>query len=83
MSKNARLPEISIFLQFGDEILALLCSDNSIRTFLILPVFLTLGTEAKLERFVFRRGFNLTTLYLNSLKTHLCPKSLKNLFLIV
>ena len=52
MTKNACLPKISILLQFGGEILALLCSDDSIQTLVILPWFLTLGTEVKLEGFV-------------------------------
>ena len=50
--KNAYLPKISILLQFMGEILALLCRDDSIQILLILPQFLTLGTEAKLEGFV-------------------------------
>ena len=52
MTKNACLPKISVLLQFGGEILALLCSDDSIQTLVILPQFLTLGTEVKLEGFV-------------------------------
>ena len=34
--KNAFLPKISILLQFGGEICALLCSDDSIQILLIL-----------------------------------------------
>ena len=50
--KNAYLPKISILLQFGGEILALLCHDDSIQILLILPQFQTFGTETKLEGFV-------------------------------
>ena len=34
--KNAYLPKISILLEFGGEILALLCRDDSIQILLIL-----------------------------------------------
>ena len=50
--KNIYLPKISILLQFGGEILALLCPDDSIQILLILPQSLTFGTESKLEEFV-------------------------------
>ena len=52
--KNAYLPKLSILLQFGGKILALLCSDDTKQILLtcILPQFQTLGTEAKLEGFV-------------------------------
>jgi len=36
MTKNAYLPEITILLQFGDEILALSCSNDSIQILVIL-----------------------------------------------
>ena len=49
---NAFFPKISILLQFGGEILALLCPDDSIQILLILSQFLMFGTEAKLEEFV-------------------------------
>ena len=52
MMKNAYLPKIRILLQFGGEILALLCPDDSIQILLILSQFLTFGTETKLEGFV-------------------------------
>ena len=52
MMKNAYLPKISILLQFGGEILALLCPDDSIQILLILSQFSTFGTETKLEGFV-------------------------------
>ena len=52
MMKNAYLPKISILLQFGGEILALLCPDDSIQILLILSQFLTFGTKTKLEGFV-------------------------------
>ena len=52
MMKNAHLPKISVLLQLGGEILALLCSVDSIQTLLILPQFLTLGTEDKKKGFV-------------------------------
>ena len=52
MMKNAYLPKISIFLQFGGEILASLCRDGSIQILLTLSRFLTLGTETKLEGFL-------------------------------
>ena len=52
MMKNAYLLKISILLQFGGEILALLCPDDSIQILLILSQFLKLGTETKLEGFV-------------------------------
>ena len=52
MMKNAYLPKISILLQFGGEILALLCPGDSIQILLILSQFLTFGTETKLEGFV-------------------------------
>ena len=51
MMKNAYLPKISILLQFGGKILALLCPDDSIQILLVLFQFLTLGTETKLEGF--------------------------------
>ena len=54
MMKSAYLPKISILLQFGGEILALLCPDDSIQILLILSQFLTFGTETKLEGFVWR-----------------------------
>ena len=41
--KNASLPKISILLQFGGEILALLCPGDSIQILLILSQFQTLG----------------------------------------
>ena len=49
--KNAYLPKISILLQFGGEILALLYPDDSIQILLILSQFLSFGTEKKLEGF--------------------------------
>ena len=52
MMKNAYLPKISVLLQFGGEILALLCPNDSIQIRLILSQFLTFGTETKLEGFV-------------------------------
>ena len=52
MMKNAYLPKISILLQFGGEILALLCLDDSIQILQILSQFLMLGTETNLEGFV-------------------------------
>ena len=52
MMENAYLPKISILLQFGSEILALLCRDDSIQILLILSQFLMFGTETKLEGFV-------------------------------
>ena len=52
MMKNAYLPKIGILLQFGGEILALLCPDDSIQIRLILPQFLMFGTETKLEGLV-------------------------------
>ena len=52
MMKNAYLPKISFSLQFGGQILALLCTDDSTQILLILPRFLRLGTETKLEGFV-------------------------------
>ena len=51
MMKNAYFPKISILLQFGGEILALLCADDSIQILLILSQFLTLITKTKLEGF--------------------------------
>ena len=42
--KNAYLPKVSILLQFGGEILALLCPGDSIQILLILSQFLTFGT---------------------------------------
>ena len=45
MIKNAYLPKISILLQFGGKILALLCPDDSIQILLILSQFQTFGTE--------------------------------------
>ena len=52
MIKNAYFPKISILLQFGGEILVLLCPDDSIQILLILSQFLTFGTKTKLEGFV-------------------------------
>ena len=52
MMKNAYFPKISILLQFGSEILALLYRDDSIQILLILSQFLMFGTETKLEGFV-------------------------------
>ena len=52
MTKNARLPKISIQVKFRGEMLAPLCSDDSIQNILILPWLLTFGTKAKLEEFV-------------------------------
>ena len=49
MIKNAYLPTISILLQFGGEILALLCPGDSIQILLILSQKETFGTETKLE----------------------------------
>ena len=54
MMKNAYLPKISILLQFAGKMLALLFRDDSIQILLILPQFLTFGTEAKLEGFVWK-----------------------------
>ena len=45
MRKNARLPKLSILLQFGGEILALSYPDDSIQTLLNLPWFLPYTTE--------------------------------------
>ena len=57
MMINAYLSKISILLQFRGKILALLCPDDSIQILLIFSPFLTFGTEAKLEGFVWsRRG---------------------------
>ena len=53
MMKNAYFPIISISLQFGSEILALLCRDASIQILLILSQFLMFGTETKLEGFLY------------------------------
>ena len=53
--KNVYLPKISILLQFGREILALLCRDDSIPILLILSQFQTLRTETKLEGFLWSR----------------------------
>ena len=39
MRKNAYLPKINILLQFGDEILALSCSSDSIQILVILSWF--------------------------------------------
>ena len=50
--KNTYLPKISILLQFGSEILALLCRDDSIEILLVLSQFLMFGTATKLEGFV-------------------------------
>ena len=45
----------------GGEILALLCSDDSKQTLVILPQFLTLDSEDKLEGFVYKfEGFELS-----------------------
>ena len=52
MMKNASLPKISVLLQFGAEILALLCPVDSIQILLILSQLQTLRTETKLEGFV-------------------------------
>ena len=42
MMKNVYLPKISISLQFGGEILAMLCRDDSIQILLILSQFFVL-----------------------------------------
>ena len=55
--KNAYLPKISILLQFGGEILVLLCPGDSIQILLILSQFQTLRTETKLEGFVWSHQF--------------------------
>ena len=47
--KNSYLPKISILLQFGGEMLALLRPNDSIQILLILSQFLTFGTETKLK----------------------------------
>ena len=39
ITKNARLPKISVLLQFGGEIFALFCSNDSIQTLLNFPLF--------------------------------------------
>ena len=52
MMKNVYLPKISFLLQFGGEILALLCPGDSIQILLILSQFQTLRAETKLEGFV-------------------------------
>ena len=52
MMENAYLPNISILLQFGGELLALLGPGDSIQILLILSQFQTLRTETKLEGFV-------------------------------
>ena len=44
MMKNAYLPKMSILLQFGGEILALLCPYDSTQIPLILRQFLMFGT---------------------------------------
>ena len=51
MTKNARLPKISILVKFGGKILAPLCSDDSIQTLLILPcmVHYIMNHEKKTE----------------------------------
>ena len=56
MMKNSYLPKISILLQFGVEILALLRPDDFIQILLFLPQFQTFGTEAKLEGFLWSLG---------------------------
>ena len=43
--KNDYWPKISILLQIGGEILALLCPSDSIQIILILSQFLTFGTK--------------------------------------
>ena len=64
--KNAYLPKTSILLQFGSEILALLCPGDSIQILLILSQFQTLRTDTKLEGFVWNhlhdceRNFGIT-----------------------
>ena len=50
--ENAYLPKISILLQFGGEILALLFPGDSTQILLSLSQFKTLRTETKLEGFV-------------------------------
>ena len=52
MMKNAYWPKMTVLLQFGGGILALLCPDDSIQILLILSQFLTFGTKTKLEGFV-------------------------------
>ena len=44
--KNAHLPKMSILVQFGGEVLGLLCSDDSIQTLLNLLQFHTFELEA-------------------------------------
>ena len=40
LMENASFPEISFLLQLGEEILAMLCSDDSNRNLLILPALI-------------------------------------------
>ena len=69
--KNAYLPKISILLQFGGEILAMLCPGDSIQILLILSQFQTLRTETKLEGFVWSHHFFLFLFYLQKKKNTL------------
>ena len=50
--QKAYLPKISIPGKIVLEILAQLCSDDSIHTFLTLTQFITVGTASNLEEFV-------------------------------
>ena len=50
MMKNAYLPKISTLLQFGGEILALLCPGDSIQILLILSQFQTLRVNVGKNR---------------------------------
>ena len=61
MMENAHLEKISILLQFGSEILGLLCTSDSIKIVLIWSLFQTFGTETKLEGFVWNHQ-RITTL---------------------
>ena len=45
MTKKAPLPKISMLLQFGGEVLAILCYDDSIKTLSLQ--FQTFGIQAK------------------------------------
>ena len=50
--QEAYLPKTSILGQIVSEILAQLCSDDSIQILLNVTQFITLGTESNLEGFV-------------------------------
>ena len=56
MMKKVYLPKISILLQFGGEMLVLLCRDDSIQILVILSQLLMFGTDKKLQGFVLTRA---------------------------